>query len=192
MHLWWRRQQQPTPVLLPGKSHGQRSLVGCSPWGYEESDTTERLHFHFHNASLGKVVWNSLKRPWSMWGYGDITVCLAANPISVYSPAGTSNSIGTQEGILPSSFNDKSKTKHKNIKKHRLDICILSSSYSSTPLLQVFLMWTREMWKSVFLWLLSTYTSFLYLVPFIFSNSLLEYQKKLKDAYSLEEKLWPT
>ena len=35
----------PTPVLLPGKSHGQRSLVGCSPWGHKESDTTERLHF---------------------------------------------------------------------------------------------------------------------------------------------------
>ena len=35
------------PVLLPGKSHGRRSLVGCSPWGHEESDTTERLHFHF-------------------------------------------------------------------------------------------------------------------------------------------------
>ena len=34
----------PTPVLLPGKSHGQRSLVGYSPWGRKESDTTERLH----------------------------------------------------------------------------------------------------------------------------------------------------
>ena len=33
-------------VLLPRKSHGQRSLVGCSPWGHYESDTTERLHFH--------------------------------------------------------------------------------------------------------------------------------------------------
>ena len=42
-----RRQWQPTPVLLPGKSHGQRSLVGCSPWGHKESDTTERLHVHF-------------------------------------------------------------------------------------------------------------------------------------------------
>ena len=41
-----RRQWHPTPVLLPGKSHGQRSLVGCSPWGRWESDTTERLHFH--------------------------------------------------------------------------------------------------------------------------------------------------
>ena len=43
----WRRQWCPTPVLLPGKSHGQRSLVGCSPWGCKESDTAERLHFHF-------------------------------------------------------------------------------------------------------------------------------------------------
>ena len=42
-----RRQWHPTPVLLPGKSHGRRSLVGCSPWGHKESDTTERLHFHF-------------------------------------------------------------------------------------------------------------------------------------------------
>ena len=38
----------PTPVLLPGKSHGWKRLVGYSPWGLEESDTTERLHFHFH------------------------------------------------------------------------------------------------------------------------------------------------
>ena len=42
-----RRQWQPTPALLPGKSHRRRSLVGCSPWGREESDTTGRLHFHF-------------------------------------------------------------------------------------------------------------------------------------------------
>ena len=38
---------QSTPVLLPGKSHGQRNLVGYSPWGHKESDMTERLHFHF-------------------------------------------------------------------------------------------------------------------------------------------------
>ena len=37
----WRRVWQPTLVFLPGESHGQRSLVGCSPWGCEESDTTE-------------------------------------------------------------------------------------------------------------------------------------------------------
>ena len=41
----WRRKWQPTPVLLPRKFHGWRSLVGYSPWGHKESDTTERLHF---------------------------------------------------------------------------------------------------------------------------------------------------
>ena len=40
----WRRKWQSTPVLLPGESHGQRSLIGYSPWGRKESDTTERLH----------------------------------------------------------------------------------------------------------------------------------------------------
>ena len=39
----WRKKWQATPVLLPGESHGQRSLVGYSPWGPKESDTTERL-----------------------------------------------------------------------------------------------------------------------------------------------------
>ena len=52
--ILWRRQWHPTPVLLPGKSHGQRSLVGCSPWGHEESDTTERLHFHFLFSCIGE------------------------------------------------------------------------------------------------------------------------------------------
>ena len=41
----WRRKWQPTPVFLPGKSHGQRSLAGCSPWGGKESDMTEQLRF---------------------------------------------------------------------------------------------------------------------------------------------------
>ena len=41
----WRRKWQPTPVFLPGKSHGLRILVGYSPWGRKESDTTEWLHF---------------------------------------------------------------------------------------------------------------------------------------------------
>ena len=44
---FWRRQWHPTPVLLPGKSHGWRSLEGCGPWGRWGSDTTEQLHFHF-------------------------------------------------------------------------------------------------------------------------------------------------
>ena len=57
----WRRQWHPTPVLLPGKSHGQRSLVGCRPWGREEPDTTERLHFHFSLSYIGEGNGNPLQ-----------------------------------------------------------------------------------------------------------------------------------
>ena len=56
-----RRQWQPTPVLLPGKSHGRRSLVGCSPWSHEESDTTEQLHFHFSLSCIGEGHGNPLQ-----------------------------------------------------------------------------------------------------------------------------------
>ena len=59
--LYQRRQWQPTPVLLPGKSHGWRSLVDCSPWGREESDTTERLHFHFSLSCIGEGNGNPLQ-----------------------------------------------------------------------------------------------------------------------------------
>ena len=56
-----RRQWHPTPVILSGKSHGRRSLVGCSPWGREESDTTERLHFHFSLSRIGEGNGNPLQ-----------------------------------------------------------------------------------------------------------------------------------
>ena len=56
-----RRQWEPIPALLPGKSHGRRSLVGCSPWGCEESDTTERLHFHFSLSCIGEGNGNPLQ-----------------------------------------------------------------------------------------------------------------------------------
>ena len=65
--LYWsrvdfpRRQWHPTPVLLPGKSHGRRSLVGCSPWGREDSDTTELLHFHFSLSCIGEGNGNPLR-----------------------------------------------------------------------------------------------------------------------------------
>ena len=51
----WRRKWQPTLVLLPGKSHGQRSLVGYSPWGHKESDTAEWLYFTKHCISLSST-----------------------------------------------------------------------------------------------------------------------------------------
>ena len=58
---FWRRWWHPTPVLLPGKSHGRRSPLGCSPWGLEESDRTERLHFHFSLSCIGKGNGNPLQ-----------------------------------------------------------------------------------------------------------------------------------
>ena len=68
-----RRQWHPTPVLLPGKSHGWRSLVGCSPWGREESDTTERLHFstfHFHALEKEMAIHSSVLA-WRIPGTGE-------------------------------------------------------------------------------------------------------------------------
>ena len=60
--VWdWRRQWHPTPVLLLGKSHGQKSLVGYSSWGREELDMTERLHFHFSLSCVGEGNGNPLQ-----------------------------------------------------------------------------------------------------------------------------------
>ena len=56
-----RRQWHPTPALLPGESHGQKSLVGCSPWGCWELDTTEQLHFHFSLSCIGEGNGNPLQ-----------------------------------------------------------------------------------------------------------------------------------
>ena len=62
IYFWNRRRQwHPTPVLLPGKSHGRRSLVGCSPWGREELDTTEQIHFHFSLSCTGERNGNPLQ-----------------------------------------------------------------------------------------------------------------------------------
>jgi len=61
----------PTPVLLPRKSHGQRSLVGCSPCGCYESDMTEQLHFfHFH-ALEKEMATHSRVLAWRIPGTGE-------------------------------------------------------------------------------------------------------------------------
>ena len=70
--IMWRRQWHPTPVLLPGKSHGWRSLVGCSPWGYKELDTTEQLHFTFYFHALEKeMATHSRVLAWRIPGMGE-------------------------------------------------------------------------------------------------------------------------
>ena len=61
----------PPPVLLPGKSHGRRSLIRCSPWGREELDTTERLTFTFHFHALEKeMATHSSVLAWRIPGMG--------------------------------------------------------------------------------------------------------------------------
>ena len=63
-------------VLLPGKSPGCRSLVGCSPWGCQESDTTEGLHFHFHFHALEKeMATHSSVLAWRIPGTGSLVGC---------------------------------------------------------------------------------------------------------------------
>ena len=72
----WRREWQPTPVFLPGKSPGQRSLVGYTPWGCKESYTTAQLHTHvcvllgFPGGSEGKESTCNLEDPSSVAGLG--------------------------------------------------------------------------------------------------------------------------
>ena len=56
-----KRHWHLTPVLLPGKSYGRKSLVGCSPWGHKELDITERLHFHFSLSCIGEGNGNPLQ-----------------------------------------------------------------------------------------------------------------------------------
>ena len=72
-----RRQWHPTAVLLPGKSHGWRSLVGCSPWGHEESDMTERLHSHFSLSCIGGGKWlpTPVFLPGESQGQGSLVGC---------------------------------------------------------------------------------------------------------------------
>ena len=67
----WRRKWQPSPVFLPGKSHGRQSLVGYCQWGLNELDTTERLHFHFKYPRSSEYLLNFLlkTKTFGYWGF---------------------------------------------------------------------------------------------------------------------------
>ena len=82
-------QWHPTTVLLPGKSHGRRSLVGCSPWGCKESDTTERLHFHFSLSWVGEGNGNPLQ-------YSCLENPMGKRNLAGYSPWGCKESDTTE------------------------------------------------------------------------------------------------
>ena len=107
----WRRQWQATPVLLPGKFHGRRSLVGCSPWGRWELDTTERLHFHFSLSHNGEGNGNPLQcsclenprdgRAWRAAVYG---VAQSRTRLKRLSSSSSSNQCGGMEISKSSCF----------------------------------------------------------------------------------------
>ena len=71
MLAWRGNGTQKALQFLPGNSHGQRSLVGCSPWGREESDTTEQLHFHFSLSCIREGNGNSGVLAWRIPGTGE-------------------------------------------------------------------------------------------------------------------------
>ena len=76
IYICRRKQWHPTPVLLPGESHRWRSLVGCSPWGRQESDTTELLRFHFSLYALEKeMTTHSSVLAWRISGTGEPGGC---------------------------------------------------------------------------------------------------------------------
>ena len=83
-----RRQWHPTPVLLPRKSHGRRSLVGFSPWGREELYMTEWLPFHFSLSCIGEGNGNPLQcsclenpRDWGAWWAAVYGVAQSQTPL---------------------------------------------------------------------------------------------------------------
>ena len=105
LYIFWRRQWHPTPVFLPGMSHGQRSLVGCSPWGREESDMTERLHFHFSLACIGEGNGNPLQcsclknpRDGGAWWAAVHGVAQSQTRLMQLSSSSSSRGIWTQTG----------------------------------------------------------------------------------------------
>ena len=107
--ILWRRQWHPIPVLLPGKSHGWRSLVGCSPWGHEESDMTERLHFHFSLSCTGEGNGNLLQcsclenprdgEAWWATVYGVAQSWTQLKPLSSSSSSSSNQSIKQVLGV---------------------------------------------------------------------------------------------
>ena len=123
----WRRKWHPTPVFLPGKSHGQRSLVGYSPWGHTELDTmSNRAH----------QVTRHISRRTELWAYSLVTDLSLSNyhsrskNVCIYKcSAGTSHIIPFLYNVLPpltlSSFSLTSLTK--------LSVSSPSPSYSLYP-----------------------------------------------------------
>ena len=106
-----RKQWHPTPVLFPGKSHGQRGLMGCSPWGSQESDTTERLHFIFSLSCIGEGNGNPLQcsclenpRDGGAWWAAVYGVAQSQTQLKRLSSSSSSHSIQFKCGLKATSY----------------------------------------------------------------------------------------
>ena len=152
--LEWRRQWQPTPVVLLGKSHGRRSLVGCSPWGLEESDTTERIHFHFLLSCIGEGNGNPFQcsrlenpRDGGTWWAAVYGVTQSQTRLKQLS---SSSTLGMKEKIQISKLKMQlSYTKYTNVRK-RVNLMKWKEAY-----LEYFAL----TWSKSFYWLLSEWVT---------------------------------
>ena len=99
--MHWRRKWQLTPGFLPGESQGRGSLVGCSTWGRSESDTTERLHFHFSLSCTGEGHGNPLQcsclenpRDGGAWWAAIYGVTQSRTPLKRLSSSSSNSKVG--------------------------------------------------------------------------------------------------
>ena len=129
-NISWRRKWQPTPVFLPEKSHGQRSLVGYSPWGCKELDTIERHHFHFHGLKPSKLLC-----PQDFLGKNAGVGCHFLLPRDLPDPGIESWSLALQSNSLLTEVPGKllhSRNFHCKIVNRKEMCCFLSPSNTST------------------------------------------------------------
>ena len=133
----WRRQWHPTPVLLPGKSNGRRGLVGCSPWGRKESDTTERLHFHFSRIGEGNgnpLQCSCLENPRDGGAWWAAVYGVAQSWTRLKRLSSSSSSSTMLQSPKPDSTDTKTDT--RSIKQERKPRNETTHLWSSNPLLR--------------------------------------------------------
>ena len=104
----WRRAWQPTPVFLPGESHGQRNQAGYSPWGHKESDTTEATQHRCTRGSMSSLTLTSARQLLFLQSQlllvSACQVCIPQNILAMGSYYITSSSLQAQEWQLLSAF----------------------------------------------------------------------------------------
>ena len=182
MVCYQRRWWHPTPVLLPGKSHGWRDLLSCSPWGLEELDATEWLHFHFSLSCIGEGNGNPLQ-----------CSCLE-NPrnreawwAAVYGVIQSRTWLKWLSSSSSHPYGRKRRTKRASWWKWKRKVKKLASNSAFRKLRSWQLIWSLHGKR----WGNSGNSEKL----FLGSPKLLQMvtaAMKLKDTYSLEGKLWPT